>query len=253
MAAIAATGLLGQAAIARIGGAASPASGTAAAHVSANIQDYVSAGIHDLSITLATGNYNQRAGAKISKAFGMLYKITGNGALYYKQPNDIRIDGRIAGMHATYIMDGNIQHIHVGWIKNNHDESRNPGNIRTLLDEGLLNPYCLTYETASYQGEQTIEGTRCAVFQLNYLAQLHNTSFRRIWIDPRTRITLRREEHDRDGKLHEVYAYHNPLQAAPGIWIPTIITAYNAAGEKVGDTLVSGIAVNRGIGDTLFQ
>jgi outer membrane lipoprotein-sorting protein len=249
MAAIAVTGLLGQAATARIGGAP----GYETRHVSANIQEYVSADIRDLTATLTTGSYDRRAGAKISKAFGMLYKITGNGVLYYKQPNDIRIDGRVAGMHATYIMDGSVQHIHVGWIKNNRDESGNPGNIRTLLDEGLLNPYCLTYENAFYQGEQDIQGTRCAVFQLNFAPQLHNTSFRRIWIDPRTRITLRREEHDRDGKLHEVYAYRNPVQAAPGIWIPTVITAYNAAGEKVGDTIVSGIGVNRGIGDKLFQ
>ena len=91
------------------------------AGVSRNIGDYVQPNIQDISLTLKTGQYNQKAGEKISKEFGLGYKLSGNGTMLYMQPNLIRLDGRLIGMKAKFIMDGFTQKIHVGFINQTQD------------------------------------------------------------------------------------------------------------------------------------
>lgn len=220
--------------------------------LSRDIHAYVQPGLQDFTVTLKTGRYEQKAGEKISKEFGQLYKIAGNGTLHYKQPSMIRLDGKIVGLNGVLIMDGFTQHIRIGFIHKNQDESQAPGKVTTLLDTGLLNEFYLSYTTAQFQGVQPVEGTPCAIFRLSYAARMHDTSFRLVWIDPNTRIIRRREEHGQDGALHAVYTFRSPVLTA-GVWLPSEVDAANAQGEFVGQTFLQGARTNTGLTDHLFR
>ena len=220
--------------------------------ISHDIHDYVQPGLQDLSLSLKTGQYNQKAGDKISTEFGQAYKLSGNGNVHYKQPSSLRLDGRIHGLSATLVTNGFDRRVSVGWFHKSQDESEAPGKVTTLLDVGLLNSFYLSYTAAQFQGVQGIEQTPCAVFRLSYPARLHDTSFRLLWIDPRTRIIRRREEHSQDGTLHAVYTYRLPVLVS-GIWLPSEVDAANAAGEFVGQTFIRDARLNTGLTDTLFH
>ena len=64
----------------------------------------------------------------------------------------IRLDGKVVGLSGVLIMDGFTQHIRVGFIHKNQDESQAPGKVTTLLDTGLLNEFYLSYADARFQG-----------------------------------------------------------------------------------------------------
>lgn len=217
-----------------------------------DIHDYVQPGLQDFTVTLKTGKYDQKAGERISREFGQLYKIAGNGTLHYKQPDMIRLDGKIIGLNGVLIMDGFTQHIRIGFIHKNQDESQAPGKVTTLLDTGLLNEFYLSYTSAWFQGVQSVEGTPCTVFRLSYLPRMHDTSFRLVWIDPNSRIIRRREEHGQDGALHAVYTFRNPVMTA-GVWLPSEVDAANAQGGFVGQTFIQDARPNTGLTNHLFR
>jgi len=220
--------------------------------VSHDIRAYVQPGLQDLSLTLKTGRYDSKAGEKISKEFGQGYKIAGNGGVHYKQPDRMRLDGKILGFNGTLIMDGFRRRTSVGWLHKSQDEAQAPGKVATLLDVGLLNAFYLSYADARFQGESAIEGAPCAVFRLSYPARLHDSSFRLVWIEERTRLIRRREEHGQDGALHAVYSYRQPVLVS-GVWLPSEVDAANAQGEFVGQTFVQGARINTGLTDALFH
>jgi len=229
----------------------SHASNGYSANVSENIGDYVQSSLQDISLTLKTGQYNQQAGEKISKEFGMGYKLS-NGTMLYKQPSLIRLDGRLIGMKAEFIMDGFNQHIQVGIFKQSQNHSHAPGKLATLLDLGLLNNFYLTYTTAQYEGIKSIDGAECAVFKLGYQPNMQDTSFRIVWIDTKEHLVRRREEHREDGTLRAVYSYRNPVLIS-GVWIPTEVDTTNAQGELVGATYIQNTRLNTGITDASFH
>jgi len=220
--------------------------------VSHNIGDYVQPGIQDMSMTLKTGQYNQEAGEKISKEFGLGYKLSGNGTMMYKQPNMIRLDGRVIGMKAELVMDGFTQRIHVGLFKQNQDHSHAPGKVTTLLDLGLINNFYLSYTSAEYLGVKSVDGAECAVFRLTYQPGMKDVSFRTVWIDTKEHMIRRREEHREDGSLRAVYTYRNPVLIS-GVWIPTEVDTANAQGELVGATYIQNTRLNTGITDASFH
>ena len=217
-----------------------------------SISDYVQPGIQDISLTLKTGQYNPQAGEKISKEFGLGYKLSGNGTMLYKEPNLVRLDGRLIGMKAEFVMDGFTQRIRVGIFRQSQDHSHAPGKVTTLLDLGLINNFYLSYTNAQYEGVQAVDGAECAVFRLSYQPGMQDTSFRTIYIDTVERVIRRREEHKQDGSLRAVYMYRNPVQIS-GVWIPTEVDANNADGEFVGQTFIQNARLNTGLAEASFR
>src|SRR5262249_23535201 len=100
---------------------------------------------------------------------------------------------------------------------------------------------------------QAIDGVPCAVFRISYLDQKLDTSHRLVWIDPKTKIVLKREESTQQGKLNATFYYKNPKEVAPGIWFPSSIVAYNNENKRAGETLYRDVKVNSGLDDSLFK
>jgi len=74
-----------------------------------------------------------------------------------------------------------------------------------------------------------------------------------VWFDPAKRITVRRVWYSRTGKYRARFEYKDPVEAAPGIWIPTRAEVYNASQRFGGRTVNSNIKVNQGLDDSLFR
>lgn len=224
-----------------------------AAELSSNINDYVANRLDDFTATMHVVSYDENAGRKINKDFGLIYKLKGDLHLSYKEENKLRLDGHIGASKATLIVNGTKQYVRFLSIKSTSDLGDTPGKRKTLLDVGLISSGYLAYTEAQYMGSRPVEGVLCAVFRVRYRDQHLDTSHRIIWVDPKSKVVLKREEYSQAGKLNATYYYQDPKQVATGIWFPTRITAVNNEGQQAGVTAYRDVQVNLGLEDSLFR
>lgn len=224
-------------------------------NISSNINDYICAKLDDFSaIMKVVPPVNNEAAAKVNKDFGLFYTLKGDVKVQYKEENKLRLDARIKTSNAVYIMNGYTQFALVPsfHISSKTSLGNEPGKRKTLLDVGMISRGYMAYSNAEYKGTGVVNGVTCAKFKLTFKGNL-DTSHRLVWIDPVSKVTLKREDYSQKGKLNVTYMYMDPKQVAPGIWFPTHVSAYNNEGEKVGELSYNEIKVNQGIEDSVFE
>ena len=228
---------------------------TAQTAPSTNISDYVASKLDDFSATMKVVQHDDRAGQKINKDFGLIYKLKGDIHLQYKEENKLRVDGRIGASNATLIVNGTKQYVRVPSVglKETSDLGESPGKRKTLLDVGMLSSGYLAYTMSEFKRSAPINGVMCAVFRVSYRNKDLDTSHRMVWIDPKTKVTLKREEYSQEGKLNATYFYRDPKEISPGLWFPSRIEVLNNEGQKAGETAYREIKVNQGIAETVFR
>ena len=184
-----------------------------------------------------------------------MYKIKGDIALQYKDENKLRLDGTIGSSRATLIVNGTKQIVRIPGLGLNKtdDLGETPGKRKTLLDMGMISDGYLAYTLAEFRRMAPVEGKNCAVFKISYRNKDLDTSHRIVWIDPKTKVTLKREEYNQEGKLNATFFYKNPTEIAPGIWFPTSIEVQNNKGQKAGTTLYKNVKVNQNLNDSVFK
>jgi outer membrane lipoprotein-sorting protein len=232
------------------------ASGAAQAEtISTDINDYVAEQMDDFTANIKVVQYDERAGLKISDGFGYAYALKGDVLLRYKDENKLRLDGFLGASKATYIINGTKQYARIPGVNINTtmELGKSPGKRKTLLDVGLISKGYLAYTEAQYVGNRPVDGVMCAVFRVSYRDKTLDTSHRMIWLDPKSRVTLKREEYSQVGKLNSIIYYKNPKEVAPGIWFPTTIEVYNNEGQKAGVTAYRNIKVNQNLPDSVFK
>ncbi len=222
---------------------------------SSNINDYVSRKLDDFTATMKVLQHDDNAGRKINKDFGLMYKIKGDISLQYKDENKLRLDGNIGTSHATLIVNGTKQIVRIPGLGLNKtdDLGETPGKRKTLLDIGMISEGYLGYTVAEFKGIRPYEGKNCAVFRISYRNKNLDTSHRMVWIDPKTRITLKREEYTQEGKLSATFFYKNPTEVTSGVWFPSSIEVLNNQGQKAGATAYRSIKVNQRLSDSVFK
>ncbi len=222
---------------------------------STNIKDYVCQKLDDFTATMVVRKHDDNALRKISKDFGMIYKIKGNIKVQYKEESMMRIEGNLGASHAVLIVSGTKQIVRIPsvGINKSDDLGESPGKRKTLLDVGLLSDGYLGYTQAVYKGTRPVEGTPCAVFEIRYKNKDLDTSHRIVWIDPKTKVILKREEYSQEGKLNAIFYYKDPKEIATGIWFPSLIEVVNNQGQAAGSTAYSNVKVNTGLSDSAFK
>ncbi len=223
-----------------------------AAEPSENIHDYVPTKLDDFSATIRVDHYNERAGEKIHKDFGYIYKLRGDIKVKYKEENKIRLDASVGASNLTLIVNNTTQYVKAFGGKTKMDLGPTPGKKKTLLDAGFISNGYLATADAEFKRFQEVKGTQCALFRVSYKGNIDN-SHRLIWIDTKTRIVVKREEYSQQGKLNGTFWYLQPKEVAPGIWFPTRLEAYNRDGEQAGVTLYRDIQVNQGLDESVFR
>ena len=231
-----------------------PASATPA-EPSSNIHDYVCKKLDDFTATMRVLSHDDRALRKISKDFGLIYQITGDIKVSYKEENRLRIEGSINAAKAIMIVSGTKQIVRIPnyGLNSTNDLGESPGKRKTLLDMGLISEGYLAYTQAAFKGIRPVAGTPCAVFEITYKRKDLDTSHRVVWIDPKTKAVLKREEYDQAGKLNAVFTYKEPKEIEPGVWFPASIEVTNNQGQKAGATAYTNVKVNTGLDEGIFK
>ncbi len=227
----------------------------APAEPSSNLHDYVCKKLDDVTATMRVLNHDDNALRKISKDFGLIYKISGDIKMSYKEENRLRIEGSLGASKAIMIVTGVKQIVRIPsfGLNKTDDLGETPGKRKTLLDIGLISEGYLAYTQASYKGSRPVAGVSCAVFEITYKRKDLDTSHRIVWIDPKTKAVLKREEYDQGGKLNAVFTYKEPKEIEPGVWFPTAIEVTNNQGQKAGTMGYANIKVNTGLDDSIFK
>lgn len=227
-----------------------------AAPIDTNIEAYVCAKLDDFQATMQVVSVDARELSKISKDAASINQVLerlGNVKMRYKEPNMVRIEGTKEGTKATYIINGTVQYAGLNGVKTKRNFGNEPGKRKSLMDVGLISEYYLTYTNAKFLREGTVEGKPVAIFEMRYKPQFNDTSHHVVYIDPKTKVVLKRDSYTQEGKLQAVYLYKNVQQVAPGIWFPTRIEAKNTDNVVAGVTGYRDIKVNVGIADSVFQ
>ncbi len=227
------------------------------AAVSGKLSDYEVTKLEDFETTMKATFHNDYAARKIDRDAGLIYQLKSNVHIRYKEENKFRADGTIGVNRASLIINDSKQSVRLSLgIKKTEDMGAAPGKRKTLLDVGLISEYYLKYAQGEFIGERVFEGTPCAVFKITFKDRSLDTSHRIVWIDPKTKITLKREEYLQDtrgGKLRDVWLYRDPREVAPGLYFPTRIELYNNENQKAGETTYTQTRVNIGLSDSLFR
>lgn len=223
--------------------------------LSTNIADYVCSNLDSFTAIMHVVHFDDAAGRKINKDFGMIYKLKGDVKLTYKEQNKLRLDAHIGAARATLVVNGARQEVRLPTfgIHTTSNLGESPGKRKTLLDVGLISSGYLAYTEAQYLRTQPVDGVPCAVFDVSYRDKHLDTSHRTLWIDPRTKVVVKREEYSQVGKLNAIYYYQNATQVAPGIWFPGRIDVVNNQGEEAGVTAYRDVKVNCGVPDSAFR
>ena len=219
-----------------------------------DINGYVCAKLDDFTAVMKVVQHDDNAGGKINKDFPMIYQLKGDVKVQYKEENKLRLDARIKTSNIVFVVNGTKQIVvakSIG-IATTTNLGPNPGKRKTLLDVGMVSKGYLSYSNAEFKGVVNYSGVKCAKFRLWYQDK-SDTSFRLVWIDPKTKITLKREDYSQKGKLNATYTYFDPKEVAPGIWFPSHVAATNNEGQKAGELSYNDVKVNCGIEDSAFN
>jgi outer membrane lipoprotein-sorting protein len=219
-----------------------------------NLNDYAVSDVKDFTAFMKIVEFSEHEGVKINKDFPLIYKIKGDIKIRYKEENKLRIDGLLGASSMILIVNGTTQYatIPAAHIKTKMSLGKEPGKRKTLLDMGLISPGYLAYTQAEFKRTQVVDGVVCAVFNVSYRDKSLDTSHRMIWIDPKTKITMKRDEYSQQGKLNATFLYKQPDEVAPGFWFPLRIEAYNNENKRAGVTAYHGIKVNVGLPESDF-
>ena len=223
--------------------------------VSQNINDYICAKLDDFTAVMKVVQHDDTAGGKINKDFPMIYQLKGDVKVQYKDENMLRLDARLQTANVIFVVNGTKQTViakAVG-IRTVNDLGPNPGKRKTLLDVGMISAGYLGYANAEFKGVVAYNGVKCAKFRLSYKDTKLDTSFRLVWIDPKSKITLKREDYSQTGKLNATYIYMDPKEIVPGVWFPTHVEAVNNEGQKAGELSYNDVKVNVGLDDAVFN
>ncbi|MCS6775334.1 MAG: outer membrane lipoprotein-sorting protein [Chloroherpetonaceae bacterium] len=222
-------------------------------NISTNIADYVAHKLNDVTANMRVTFYDDQAGRKMGEGFEVMHKLKGDVLMRYKEENKLRLDARAP--RAIYIMNNTTQQVFIPslGIRTTMNFADSPGKRKTLLDVGLISQGYLAYTQAEFRGVRPVNGVNCAVFRISYRNKELDTSHRLVWIDPKTKVTLKREEYSQEGKLNGTFYYRNPVEVAPGIWFPSAIEVINNEGQRAGVTVYRNVKVNQGLDDSLFR
>ncbi len=220
---------------------------------SKDINDYVCGKLDDFTAVMKVIQHNDGAGAKINKDFPMIYQLKGDVKVQYKEENRLRLDARLKTANVIFIINGTSQTVvakSIG-IHTVSNLGSSPGKRKTLLDVGMISKGYLAYSEAEFKGAATFDGVVCAKFKLWYKDK-SDSSYRLVWIDPKTKVTLKREDYSQTGKLNATYSYLLPKEVVPGVWFPTRVSATNNEGQKAGELSYNEVKVNQGVDDSIF-
>ncbi|HZT44021.1 MAG TPA: outer membrane lipoprotein-sorting protein [Chthonomonadaceae bacterium] len=211
--------------------------------------------IQDLQTSVRVTQCDPGALEKIGPDFKQTYSIR-NLTFLYKHPDKIRLEGHSPTLGtAVMILNGATRYFSVPRlrVKKTEDLESTPSRRQSLLEYGgLLSADTLRFMKGRFVRLETVDGSPADVFDLTYQG-LASGSHYRLWIDPRTDVTLKRAWYDRNNNLKATFYYEQPQEVSTNVWLPSRIEVKNAEGAIAAVTTLSDVKVNQGLPDSLFS
>ncbi len=217
------------------------------------IEQVTPSGLRDLSFVVRIESGKQKELAKINSDFAQSYKFI-TTTVRLKEPFMMRLEAEVDDSKIYFIINGTKKLIRVPRSNLNvpQDLSKSPGKRQTILDFGLIAPslFSSLYD-AKYVRQDRASGDY--VFDLTYLPALKDGTRQRVWIDPETKFTRKREWYSQiDGRLMATFTYEDPKKVG-NLYIPTKLVVRNADNVVAGVSRYENIQLNQGISDDMFK
>jgi outer membrane lipoprotein-sorting protein len=209
--------------------------------------------IADMEASVHVTKMDPKEMEKIGRDFGLPYRLH-TLLLQYKQPDKLRLSSHIRLLgDAVLITNGTLRFFDVPrFEKKVEDLEKTPSKRLTLLEYGgLLSPETLRFMQGRFVRAEPLDGHPMLVFDMTYQG-VESASHYRLWIDPETRITCKREWYDTENRLRATFFYQEPREVAPGIWLPSRVEVQNADGIVAATTTLHDVKINQGLSDDLF-
>lgn len=221
---------------------------------SVSIQDMTTR-IDDLQASVHMEKCDLKELEKIGPDFQRTYQfqdLLKRVTLQYKQPDKLRISGS-GFIKASITMNGPLRSFRSPLQSRKvEDLTDSPGKRQSLLEYGgLLAPATLDYMQAKFVRHDTLEGQSTPVFDLTYKGASSGSHYR-VWFDPHTKVTVKREWYGSEGKLKATFYYQDVKEAASGVWLPSQVEVKNAEGVSAAITTIDNVKINQGLPDALF-
>ena len=214
-------------------------------------EELATAAVADLQATVTVIKADQAELRKISKDFGMAYRLK-SVTMRFKRPGKLRMDGKIGQESALYIVNGSTRFYSVPRLKlsKKDDLGAAAGKRYSLLEFGIASRGDLSAVDSKHLRTESLDGIDAHVFEVAYRGD--DSLKYLLWIDPRTHVILRRDWLDSAGNLRASFIHKGAKEIAPGLWIPTRLEIRNADGIIAAESESSNIKVNQNIPESFF-
>jgi len=171
----------------------------------------------------------------------------------YKQPDKLRMEGRIGETPAEYVVNGSTRTVAIPRLhfRKRDELGEAPGRRYSLLDLGLIARSDLPFIQSRYLREEEVAGVETSVFELNFRGDVRLKYV--LWVDPRTHVVRKRQWFDGEGKLKATFLYQDVKEVQNGLWFPTRVEILNGDGAVAAITQYSDLKINQGLADALFE
>ncbi len=200
--------------------------------------------LHRLEATVAHTQANKDILTKIGPGYAQGYKVS-DARYVFTAPDRVEVHGRYGIISATVVYTNTTMRVNFGFIHTTKNISKDLTKRQTIFSLGLLPQNYLETVRAQYLGSEVAAGVPCAVFMLQYVGDLPTDKRRfQIWVSKDKHYVVKKRVWDGSNTEHETIIYSNPVQAAPGIWVPTQVQAFDPQGELGGTAVQKNISAN---------
>jgi hypothetical protein len=210
--------------------------------------------LQDLQVTVSVQQLDSAELEKIGRDFSFSYRLK-SVMFQYKSPDRVRVEGRVPTLGAALlIINGATRCYKVPRLPRRvEDLERSPSRRLTLLEYGgLVSRDTLQFMQGRFLRREPLDGADTSVYELRYRG-VTGGSYYRVWIDPRTRLTPKREWYDGDDHLKATFHYRDAHEVGSGVWLPATVEVDNSQGKVGAITRLDSVRVNQGLSDDLFR
>lgn len=219
-----------------------------------SIRDFVTP-CKEMEAKITVSQLDAKEMEKIGKDFSVTYRLR-NMHLLFRNPDKLRIEAtsRVFG-EALLILDGARRFYAVSklGIRKVENLEKEPAKRQSLLEYGgQLSEGTLQFMEGSFLKEERVGEVQTLLYSLKYTG-VTGGSYYHVWIDPTTKVTLKRVWFDAQDKVKATFLYSEVKELGNGIWVPSRCEIKNGEGVTGAVLDFSDVKVEGGLNSSLFE
>ena len=190
--------------------------------------------LHSLQATVVPVQANKDILDKIGKGFAEGYNVS-SATYVFSPPDRVEVRGKYGILSGDIVYTNTTRQVKLGFLHTTSDISKDLTKRQTIFVLGLFPQNYLDTVRVVDLGQATVNGIACETYLLRFISDGPNDGRRwQVWISHDQRYMVKKIVWGGNNVEHETIVYSNPVQALPGLWIPTRVEAFDSAGELGG-------------------